>query len=297
MAGEKNQLLGYTIDKFIKTFNPNRKPIMNKYHFCKLMNLLDYRLRRQDIYIKLPGYWYQFGFFTEERFLDAILPYPFSGTYIKAGNIYPSTIKIDYSGKVSLKEERIISENIDILYSQFGEKKGYGDLAKKESYEKNSPYKFNTIFQDYLFITNTNASNITESLKRDITIKLDELLSEFPINDFPELASIHFEWDDTTRFVLDYVPDEIKLQLIKNLREVFWEIYPKRVRIDHNQYIPESAKKEWESAYEDELLEAEKVIEDMREKILSAYYIPSEENAELVKKLMQDMYNIPTKGV
>ena len=46
MPEENNQLLGYTIDKLIKAFNPYRKERMNKFHFYKLMNLLDYRLQK-----------------------------------------------------------------------------------------------------------------------------------------------------------------------------------------------------------------------------------------------------------
>jgi hypothetical protein len=293
MVEEKNQLLGYTIDKFLKVFNPNQKEMMNKFHFCKLMNLLDDRLQHQGIDIKLPGYWYKFGFFTEERFLDSILPYLFSENCMRNGCIYPSKIKVDYTGKVSIREADRISKTIDSLYNQYGWKKGYGDLAKKESYEINSPYKFNTIFQGYLSITDKNVSHLTESLKLDIITNLDELLSEFPINSFPELASIHFEWDDTTRVVLDYAPDAIKLELIRRLRDVFWEIYPKRVRIDCNWNLPEYAKREWVSAYEGELLNAEKTIEDMRNTILFDYYTPSEENKKVVKMFMQDIYNIP----
>jgi hypothetical protein len=45
MVEEKNQLLGYAIDKLIKAFNPNRKGTMHKYELCKLMNLLEDRLK------------------------------------------------------------------------------------------------------------------------------------------------------------------------------------------------------------------------------------------------------------
>lgn len=297
MEEEKNQLLGYAIDKLIKAFNPNRKGNMNLYHFCKLMNLLDSRLKNQKIDMKFPCYWYKFGVYTEERLLDQVLPYQFSGNCIMNGFIYPSTIKMDYKEKVSLNDQNIISEKVKNLYELYGGKSGYGDLAKRDSYEINSPHKFNTLFQEYLFITNTNASYINESLKQDIMIKLDELLSVFPIDSYPELASIHFNWDDTTRVVLECAPDSIKLALIKHLRDVFWEIYPKRVRISHNQFIPDDVIRDWESKYKDELFDAEKTIEDIRTKVLMTYYTPLEENKELVKKLMQDIYSIPDKGV
>ncbi|MHC1757068.1 MAG: hypothetical protein AB9861_16835 [Methanosarcina sp.] len=297
MAEENNQLLGYAVDRLIKAFNPNRKETMNMYHFCKLMNLLDSRLQKQGINIKLPGYWYKYGFYTEERFLDHVLPYPFSGNCIMNGFVYPSTIKVDYSGKVSITTQNIISEKIKDLHELYGRKPNYGDLAKIASYETNSPYKFNTLFQEYLIITSANVSYINNSLKQDIVMKLDELLSAFPIDSYPELASIHFNWDDTTRVVLEDAPDTIKLSFIKYLRDTFWEIYSKRIRIDHNWFIPKDVIRNWESKYEDELSDAEKIIEDIRTKMLMTYYTPLEENKEFVKKLMQDIYNIPNSGV
>jgi hypothetical protein len=296
MPEEKNQLLGYTIDKLIKTFNPYRKERVNKFHFYKLMNLLDYRLQKQGIDIKLPGYWYKFGFYTEEKFLDDVLPYPFSGNYLIDTSIYPSKIKVDYTGKVSIKEMEIISKTVGVLYDKYGWKEGYGDSAKRESYEINSPYKFNTVFQDYIFTTNKNTNHISENLKNDITVKLNELLPEFPFESFPELSSIHYDWDDTTRLVLDCAPDEIKLKLIKQLRDEFWGIYAKRVRIQHNQNIPVYVIERWKSDYESELPTAEKTVEDIRNEMISKYYIPSERSKKLAKIFMNTLYDI-SKGV
>ncbi|WP_144414009.1 hypothetical protein [Methanosarcina barkeri] len=296
MEKEYNQLLGYTIDKLLQTFNYNRKPIMSRFHFFKLMNLLDQRLRKQNIDIKLPGYWYKYGFYSEERFFDSVLVNSFTENYVIDDNIYPPTIKTDYNGKVSIKEAEIISETIRYLYDQYGGKREYGDLIKEESYRLYSPYRFNTIFQEYIYITDVNSTHVSEKLKDNINSELDKLLLEFPIKSFPELASIHFEWDDTTRLVLDCAPDEIKLSLTKHLRDEFWEIYSKRIRIEHNQNIPDYAKRKWKLSYESELAEANKTIENIRCKVLSNYYNPSEENKEFVKKLMEDIYNIPSEG-
>ena len=191
MVEEKNQLLGYTIDKLLQAFNPDRKPIMNRFHFFKLMNLLDHRLQNQGVNISLPGYWYKYGFYSENRFFDNVLTYPFSNCVID-GNVYPPVVRTGYEEKVSIKYAGIISKTIRCLYEQYGGKEGYGDLAKEESYFLHSPYKFNTIFQSYLFITDVRTPHVSESLKNEITKKLDELLPEFPINSFPELASIYY---------------------------------------------------------------------------------------------------------
>lgn len=295
MVKETNQLLGYTIDKLLNAFNPNRKLIMNRSHFFKLMNLLDHRLQKQGVNISLPGYWYKYGFYSENRFFDNVLTYSFSNCVID-GNVYPPTVRTGYEEKVSIKDAGIILKTIQCLHEQYGNKEGYGDSAKEESYFLYSPYKFNTIFQSYLYITKVKTSHVSESLKNEIMVKLDELLPEFPINSFPELASIYFEWDDTTRLVLDCVPDESKLKLITHLHKEFWEIYSKRVRIKHNQYIPEYVIREWKSKFNSELDQASETVEDIRGKILSTFYTPSEEKKEIAKKLMTNIYNIPSEG-
>lgn len=296
MVEETNQLLGYTIDTLLKAFNPDRTPIMNRFHFFKLMNLLDHRLQNQGVNINLPGYWYKYGFYSEYRFFDSVLTYPFSKYYVTGDNVYPPIVRTGYEEKVSKKDTGIILTTIRYLYEKYGGKEGYGDSAKEESYFLYSPYKFNTIFQSYLFITDVKTSRVSESLKNEITTKLDELLPDFPVNSFPELASIYFEWDDTTRLVLDCAPENKRLELIIDLREEFWEIYSKRVRIKHNQHIPESVIREWKSKFNTELDQASETIEDIRGKILSDFYTPSEEKKEIAKKLMTDIYNIPSEG-
>lgn len=290
VMGEQNQLLGYTIEKLIKAFNPYRKEVMKRREFYKLMNLLDHSLKRQHLDIRLPGYWYKFGFLIEDRFLDVILPYQFSGNCVINDYIYPSTTKVDYSGEFSTNEEKIISRTIDLLHAKYGNKEGYGDLAKKDSYEINSPYKFNTIFQDYLHITNTNKNLISANLKSDMIKKLDELLPEFPIEQFPELSSLHFEWDDTTRLILDYAPERIKMEVIRKLRDAFWDIYSKQVRIIDNQNLPEEIVEKWKSDYAYELAIAGKIVEDIRDEVISNYYTPSEKSKKLAEIFMQDTY-------
>jgi len=78
MEKKPNFLLEYRIDSLLKTFNPYRKPMMKQYHFYKLMNLLDTRLKKQGMDIKLPEYWYKYGFYSEYRFFDAVLSRKFS---------------------------------------------------------------------------------------------------------------------------------------------------------------------------------------------------------------------------
>ena len=83
MVTKPNFLLEYAIDSLLKTFNQERKPVMKKAHFFKLMNLLDTRLKNQGVDIGLPGYWYKYGFYIEINHLNSVLPREFNKFYMK----------------------------------------------------------------------------------------------------------------------------------------------------------------------------------------------------------------------
>jgi len=138
---------------------------------------------------------------------------------------------------------------------------------------------FDASFLEYINMTNfaTYETRVSERLKDDILTQLDVLFPEFPFEKFPELSLIRFEWDNATRLVLNYAPENIKLKLIKQLRDDFWNIYTKRINI-HTSSIQEH-----ELEDEKELIEVEQKIVDIRDEILSKYYVPSERSIKLAK--------------
>lgn len=91
---------------------------------------------------------------------------------------------------------------------------------------------------------------------------------------FPEiskdLSTLHLEWDDTIRLVIDCVPEEEQRHLIQKLVNAFPNI--------NNQWIYFG--------------DAEKKIGDIRKEVLLKWYKPSGENEDLVKELMNIAYNI-----
>lgn len=296
MATKHNFLLEYAIDTLLKNFNPERKPVMAKYHFFKLMNLLDTRLKKQEVDIKLPGYWYQYGFFIEIRFLDAVLPRDFSKFYmINQNNIVPPLYprrKYDISDDIKLK----IDSTVRWLWKKYGFKSNYGTKAKKESYEINAPYEFNTIFQEYIETANHKEVGFI-SRKESLEPVLDKLLSEFPETDFPELYDTFLGWDDTTRLVLDCVPEKEQYNLVKKLMDLFWESYSKGVRIQYNQNIPlPDISEQWKKEYEYAISNAYKQIENIRKDVLNDYYKASDKDEELVKKLMKKTYEMSVEA-
>lgn len=283
---ESNYTLDYSIDSLIKAFNPYSKQVMNRAHFFKLMNLLDTRLKKQGIDIELPGYWYKYGFFIEDRFLDTVLPRNFSGQYVRGDYLYPSQYsKNDSAISTAIKET--IDAIISSLWRQYGNISGYGKLVKDKSYEINAPYKFNTIFQEYIDIANRrDKMGMLEPI-------LDNLLSEYPENDYPELYDLYLEWDDTTRLILDYVPVGLQNDVIKSLMDLFWNTYSKCVRIQYNQNIPiGNLLSEWREEYEKLVPNVYKAIEDTRKKIISKHYERSDEGDVFVKQLMVKAYEM-----
>ena len=102
----------------------------------------------------------------------------------------------------------------------------------------NAPYKFNSIFQEYIDIVNRPETGFI-SKKETLEPLLDNLLSEFPDKDIPELYYTYYEWDDTMRLCLDLLSGKKQYKLIKEMKELFWEIFSKGVRIVRNQNSPD----------------------------------------------------------
>lgn len=297
MVRTPNFLLEYTIDFLLKTFNPQRKPIMPQSSFFKLMNLLDTRLRKQGIDIELPGYWYKYGFFIELNFFDMVLPsrlpsrkfseiYMIDDTFV-VPPMYPRK-KYEIAEQIKYK----IDSTIHWLWEQYGYKPNYGAKAKKESYAVNAPYEFNTTFQDYIKIVNLKETGFI--LRKDeLESMLDKLLSEFPEQEFLELYGIYLEWDDTTRLILDCVPDGKQYAFIKKLMDTFWETYSKGVRIQHNQNIPEQdIISHWKIDYAKSIPDTQKQTEEIRKNILSEHYKSSGKDEGFVGQIMKQAYEM-----
>jgi len=296
MVNTPNFLLEYTIDSLLKTFNPQRKPIMPQSNFLKLMNLLDTRLKKQGIDIELPGYWYKYGFFIELSFLDIVLPRKFSEIYMIDDTHVVPPMHPRRKYEIAEHIRHTIDSTIHWLWEQYGYKSNYGAKVKKESYAVNAPYEFNTTFQDYIKIVNRKEKGFI-SRKEELEPLLDKLLSEFPEQEFPELYGIYLEWDDTTRLILDYVPDGKQDALIKKLMDPFWETYSRGVRIRHNQNIPkQEILSNWKTDYAKSMPDTQKQIEDMRKKILSEHYKSACKDEGFVEQLMKQAYEMSVEA-
>ncbi|MDO9517177.1 MAG: hypothetical protein Q7J10_03905 [Methanosarcinaceae archaeon] len=291
MATEPNHLLEYSIDSLLKVFNPDRKPILYKYHFFKLMNLLDSELKTQGVDIKLPGYWYKYGFYVDLNFLDIVLPRKFTKNYVLNNTIVPAArtrreykIEPDIKRKVDLAVHR--------LWNQYGFKSKYGEKAKKDSYEINAPYKFNSIFQDYIETVKRKEVGFT-SRKEQLEPLLDNLLNTFSEEDFSELFDVYLEWDDTTRLIIDCISNKEQYDLTNSLMELFWDVYSNGVKIIHNQNIPDDEIiVKWKKSYKASIPILYEQIEDVREGIISKHHETFDENVETVTKLMKCAYEI-----
>jgi transposase-like protein len=288
---KSNQLLEYAVDSLLKNFNPENKQIMKKLHFFKLMNLLDTRLKKQGVDIKYPSYWYKYGSYSEIRFLEAIIP-RFSNRYQRNDFIMPP-YPARKSYNIELKTKSIIDRTVRYLCEQFRYQDEYGLKAKRTSYNLNSPYEFNTIFQEYIATLNSETTSLFSRREQLETI-LNKLLFSFPEKDFPELIDIHLEWDDTTRLILDCIPETENRQqtLVKELMDIFWDIYSKGVRIKHNWNIPPETVEEWKASYEKTISDSYKKIEDIRKGTILNSCETSEGEYKAIKKLMQKAYDI-----
>lgn len=290
MKGSQDQSLEYTIDTLLKTFNPDRKPIMKKAHFYKMMDILDTRLRKQGVDIKYPSYWYRYGAVTDFAYLDQVLPKGFNGRYFDGEHIFlPHPLRRNYDIDQRIKVK--IDSTINSICEKYSYISDYGKLLKKDSYQLNSPYSFNTTFQEYIeIITEPSQSRLFP--KEEIIEKLlNKLLKEFPEEDFPELIDINLAWDDTTRLVLDYL-DESKDQCLITLMNIFWGVYSKGIKSIYNRYFPADTVISWKLEYEESISKAEKNIEKLRKEVLVKNDLKFNADEDLIKELLKAAYNL-----
>lgn len=290
MNEEKNQLLEYTIDTLLNTFNPDRKPIMKKAHFFKMMDIVDTRLLKQKIDIRYPSYWYRYGSVTDFAYLDQVIPKGFSGRYFDGEHIFfPSSHRRIYN--IDPHKQTIINSAIKLTCEKYRYQSDYGKQLKKDSYELNSPYKFNTTFQEYIEIVSNPTQSTLFPKEEILELLLNKLLEEFPEEDFPELLDINLAWDDTTRLVLDDF-NESKYQSLKILMNLFWGVYSKGIRSIYNKYFPADYVINWKLEYEKSISIVEQKIEELRKEILIEQKRKFDSDDDLVKKLLNAAYNL-----
>jgi hypothetical protein len=200
------------------------------------------------------------------------------------------TLNAAYSGVLTLSEAaermRITEDEISAMMEGFfwstqpQNKAATDDMCN----EIMNPKVFESLFLEYIKLTNTN--EFSSSLKSRITSMLDEMLSTFPFETFPELCSTHFDWDDATRFVLDYINKDIIMDIVKKLRDEFWKIYSHRMCVIRDVMT-------MKSKYYGALEVADKRIEDMRNEILEIYTVPIEESMMHVMRFMHGVPDAP----
>jgi hypothetical protein len=290
MGKETNYLLEFTFDTLLNVFNYERVPFMKKYYFCKLMNLVDTRLLKQGVDIGYPEFWYMYGPITDFAIVDGIIDHGFTNRYYPDNEnvIYPAQHRRNYD--IDLKDRRIIESTIQTIWSKY--RFETGDNIKAENYKQNSPYKFNTTFQDFIrVVDNDNQTSTPKEVL--ISNLLDKLLSEFPQNDLSEIEDFYLEWDDTIRLVLDLKDSKRKMELVKVLKGKFWSTFSKGIRLRVNKNIPDEKLAMWSEEYQKAITQQYKDVERIREAIiLEDSEINIEPDEYIVKSLMQTAYHI-----
>nr|HML25500.1 hypothetical protein [Methanomethylovorans sp.] len=200
--------------------------------------------------------------------------------------IYPYKHRTSYN--IEAVQKKVIESTVQSMWTQYGYKSG--ELLKAESYKQNSPYMFNTIFQDFIQVVD-NPNRTFTPIDFLISSSLDGLLSKFPQNDFPEIEDFYLEWDDTTRLALTLEDKKTKIKLIKELKNLFWQTFSKGVRLKINKNIPNQKIIQWEDEYQALIPQMHIAIEKIRESIiLGESKIEVEVEEDIVKSIMQKAY-------
>lgn len=144
----------------------------------------------------------------------------------------------------------------------------------------NKPEAFEEIFEEYINLT--DIKRLSNKRIDAIIEKLDDLVSTFPCELFPELYATHFEWDDSTRYVINYVTGSDRIKFIKQLRDEFWKIYSIKMDTIRSMVV-------MQAEFTSELIKVDQNLEEMRSKIMAKYDATHNNERLLMAQVMKDV--------
>ena len=281
----KNDLLRYSIYKLLDTFDPKREEYISQIRFYKLLFLLHSDLKKVDVDIQLPYFWYLHGDVVMTSFLPAdVFELRDKGAW-KAilPTSFPSNLNID--GRVL----RIINYHIEALKKSFQYEKTK-EIIK--AVYKRAPYDFQREYKNFIFLVDNQFRfrGITSKFwgapdDRLFDNQFDSLRAIFPENDFQELYLPFLQWELFTKYQLkqkDRLPKEPTITLINK----FWNIFSEGLKFRCYENLPGWLIDHWKKEYPHKVNAFNKYLGNYREFFYSKLYNQTREFDDLT-----DAYN------
>jgi hypothetical protein len=279
---------------------------MTKTHFYKMMDIIDTELREKGIDIKYPSFWYIYGSVTDFNYLNQIVPKGFK-RYLKSSFVvYPTNHR--YESDYCIIDNQTKSTISSVIRSLCNKYKYSSDnceyrsnYLKNKSYALNSPYTFNTLFQDYIqIIKSVNKVAILNTMDdidkvplnsydKKIMQLLDKLLVDFPC-DYAELEDFNILWYEVSKLALHHINGVKKYDYLLKLQGLFWGTYSKGIRSRHNQNFPDECVSLWKDEYDYARVHAESKMKELKEEILTVYKPKFYADTVLVSKALNLAY-------
>jgi len=271
------------VESLLKEANPDGK-YLGTTSFYKLLFLLSLRLKQKGLDLRLPFSWYRFGTMVERtEFLQATgVPLLFYAPQNESARVIRTVRPLDLEPHI--KSE--IDTEIHALLSEFPEK----DYLENRNVEKyldlvyvHAPLQFQKTFNrgllKYLDEIKKSSHEISISQRVQTQDYFDQLIRNFPEEEFPELYDTYLAWDDTIRLALERNP-----VVVEWMATEFWHIFCRLLRTKYNENLsPESIDDLKTRFNEEELPDYQQRLNANRYEILEMHVKTVQDDPEINK--------------
>jgi len=234
-------------------------------YFNKAMSLLNKKLRKENVMIYLPHYWYRYG----DQVHRSSMPSPLIWRHEN-----PQNTRVDWGHKEKLLPTRGYPYDlIDQLISEIIEKYKDNDYAIVSEVYKYAPFEFQRKFLDVRKILHgrANAFNWDHESYQQVSEKIIlNTLNSFPKKDFMQLSNSH---ELVYNFIQELQGQGKKtFRLIQKMCTSFWFLFCYHLRLHENarENIPNETVGHWYSELDIQNGRYRKIFADI---ILEAYEI------------------------
>lgn len=279
MSTEKEGGLGpqdylcYCILRELDTYQREGRSV-TRTQFLKLPCIADHYLYDDhELDIGLPRYWYQYGEIVNEQPLSSsyynVTPGEWGGHQVQ-----PAPGISSDAFDVSEDVQQHISSVVRRVVSQFANQDS--KEVKDFQYKNHAPNSFVRSFDEFReFVLNQDQQNASladfsqgsvQSMEERGKEYLDELLMEYPADQYSDMYDLFLRWEDTARLLID----DGEFNDIEDLLGDFWETFSKvELRFQHAQNTPKEQKVRWMNERNEEINSFNIRLSEVRKDVLA----------------------------
>lgn len=246
--------------------------------FHKLCCLTDKHLgENYDREIGFPKHWYKYGRMAHEGLLNSDVTFTPQANY-KSGQAYYPADRVSESDFDHLDDD--LRDDIFSAAKHVVDK--HGDKSAEEledyQYKTDAPNDFVEAYGDLRWHLSAQVTSqesqtdlgtfLDDDERTSMEEHLDEMLVNFPKEDYTEIYDAYLLWDDTFRLLHE---QDASPRALKEFLEIFIEQLAKAcLRLDDNYNIPDEELEKWENQKDAEIKKLEEEIEKRRQQAIES---------------------------